>query len=306
VQTTGAGRSHHVVSLPTEILAPAAKPWTGRSSAILHLNSSISVYYSFLLLYLSIRPMTQPQAPDFETVRDISLLSSPTLFAADISGVDLSATVSRLPQSFLLLHLRSNECALSALDPLPFPALRSLSAVGNHIAHLTAPPSLHLAALHTLNVSQNDISELPASALLFCPALRVLRLAHNPLRSLDGLENTTYLEDLDLSGTAVSELPECVSRLAWLQRLDLSNTAIRTYHDIAAISGLMLLTELDIRGTDLAADAAAMHAVVRACPGLQTLNAEPVTPLMHVEASQDAIPLADRVGVLELYKQQRK
>jgi hypothetical protein len=92
---------------------------------------------------------------------------------------------------------------------------------------LTALPA-ELAGCGKLAVAwlyNNKLAELPA-ALCGLPALRVLELGKNQLRSVDGIERCTALEELGLGDNPIDHLPDGIGALAKLRKLDVGRTLL--------------------------------------------------------------------------------
>ena len=109
-------------------------------------------------------------------------------------------------------------CALSALPPdvcARLPAVRALLLSQNLIGELPAVAWSSLGELLELDLSDNRLSSLPSDGLRALRSLRVLRLARQRgpkgeriLTELpDALGGLPRLEELDVRGNALTELP---------------------------------------------------------------------------------------------------
>lgn len=145
--------------------------------------------------------------------------------------------------------------------------LERLSTSLAKLPHLTAldvsdNPHLHgeliglalSTSLTTLNASGTNMSdELPAPlrATAAFSNLRTLILARSPLSSLRGIQSVAGLVRLDISYTAVSELPQEIARCEEIKTMNLEHTAIT--HLPGALLALRNLRAIRVAGCPLEA-----------------------------------------------------
>ena len=129
------------------------------------------------------------------------------------SGTETSVDVS--PSDHLLELSRRAIAALPHDLGTRLPALRTLRVPHNRIAELTVALLRSLSALEELDVSDNGLASLPSAGLLALQTLRVLRVARQRgskgerllLDLPDAVGALPRLDELDVSGNALSELP---------------------------------------------------------------------------------------------------
>lgn len=86
-------------------------------------------------------------------------------------------------------------------------------------------PSLNnLANLEVVNLSHLNINKVPELSKL--DKLRTLKLSYSQINSIENVQLPISLRNLHLAGTKISTLPNQISELVNLRRLDISNTSL--------------------------------------------------------------------------------
>jgi len=148
----------------------------------------------------------------FEKLEDIALVCSalPKLKSLRISGNRFNTLSVSSSQGFNNItsleigNVLMNWTDLTALLAL-FPAVTTLIAPHNNIAHIPSPPPF-AASLTALDLSYNNLATFASvSSLSYLPNLKTLILAHNTISTLSTSPNTVFpvLNRLDLGYNAL-------------------------------------------------------------------------------------------------------
>lgn len=162
----------------------------------------------------------------------------------DLSRNFLNGTLSNALQDLTQLEsLRLDENQLQALpaEVGGWMRLKHFSAAHNQLVTLPAEMSRWLN-LETLNLRFNKLAALPDTSQW--SKLRKLWLAHNALRSLD-VGGMLSLEELDLLGNSVGEIPEDLALCTSLKHLLLGQ------NNIKAVPPELLANLSELRSLDL-------------------------------------------------------
>ena len=150
--------------------------------------------------------------------------------------------------------MRGNKLERLSTSLAKLPHLTALDVSDNPHLHGELIGLVLSTSLTTLNASGTNMSdELPAPlrATAAFSNLRTLILARSPLSSLRGIQSVAGLVRLDISYTAVSELPQEIARCEEIKTMNLEHTAIT--HLPGALLALRNLRAIRVAGCPLKA-----------------------------------------------------
>ena len=105
--------------------------------------------------------------------------------------------------------------------------------------------------LSTLDLAENNISEINADATLLMPRLRTLNLSCNTIESIGSLSHLSELEELNLSGNRIRQLPDLHTKLGNVKSLSLAQNQLISLDGLGKLYGLVSLDVRSNRITDL-------------------------------------------------------
>lgn len=180
-------------------------------------------------------------------IKDVAPLKGlPHILKLNLS-VNLIATIAPLVagEEGILSHLLSLDVSandLTALPPLPLPALKYANFAKNHIG--TCSDFQGHEKLEELDVSGNQIADL--TGLGNMPALRKLNLSCNQLTSIEGLTVVSALTDMDLSKNQMETLDGPWQEMRTVEVLNVVENQLTTPKSFDALRQLPKLRYLHV------------------------------------------------------------
>jgi hypothetical protein len=134
------------------------------------------------------------------------------------------------------------------------------------------------------------------SALQSLPHLRRLNLSFNRLRDFSPLFALKYLEDVSLNHNRIGSIPSEIASLIQLRILRLAFNQIDDRRDFARLQKSVNLVNLDLEGTPVAREPAALYYCVFTLPQLEILNRNAIS----IEYRRQAAERFERFQVEQL------
>lgn len=202
--------------------------------------------------------LSQNVIKDVAPLKGLQFVLSLNLSSNEISSIRTWEEGS-LPH---LMHLDLSNNAITALLPMPFPALRTASFARNDIS--TCVDFTGHEKLISLDLSENRLTSLAGLANL--PAVTELSLAGglkngnptNQLESIEGLAGVEALKELNLARNKFSIVPNAWEGFANLESLDISENSIEDprekplEHPLDVLRQLPKLRKLSAQGNPFA------------------------------------------------------
>lgn len=236
--------------------------------------------------------LSQNAIKDVAALKGLQFVLSLNLSSNEIANLKSWEGEGLMPQ---LRHLDLSNNLLSALVPLPFPALCSLNVAKNEIA--TCAEWTGHEKLTSLDLSENKLTALAGIANM--PSLTSLNLSGglrqgnptNQLESIEGLAGLDALQDLNLARNKFSVLEGAWETFPSLRSVNIAQNAIEAAatdkpleHPLNVLRQLPKLRNLEVAGNPFSApeeppEGFNIRAEVLVCHWrLESLDGQPVTP----------------------------
>lgn len=224
---------------------------------------------------------------DVAPLKGLQFVLNLNLSSNEISNLKSWEGEGLFPQ---LRHLNLSNNLLTALPPMPCPALQTLKLASNEIA--TCAEFTGHEKLTSLDLSDNKLTALAGIANM--PALTSLNVSGNQLDSLEGLTGVEALQELNLARNKFSALQGPWETFAALHSLNVSENAIEApkaapgekplEHPLSVLRQLPKLRNLQVAGNPFSAPEEPPEdfnprAEVLVCHWrLESIDTQPVTP----------------------------
>eukprot|EP00043_Microstomoeca_roanoka_P025456 m.8778 g.8778 ORF g.8778 m.8778 type:complete len:482 (+) comp5533_c0_seq1:146-1591(+) len=200
----------------------------------------------------------------------------PQLSWLNLSHNDLRA-IKGLTKVKTLITLNASHNNMPSIQHLvDIPSLKALVVNNNHIKSLDGVRQLH--QLTAFVASHNQIEEIDDREFLHLAELRKLSLSHNVLRKVPVLKNCSNLKELRLNNNKITALPGDLVYTGHLCLLDVGNNLIRSFDDIAVLSKMVFLTNLNLKGNPICENKDYTEKILALVPGLRILDGKNLAP----------------------------
>ncbi|KAJ1929999.1 hypothetical protein FBU59_006996, partial [Linderina macrospora] len=169
-----------------------------------------------------------------------------------------------------VLNISNNQLATIPRSIAKCTDLRALVLAHNTIKRIENVGAL--TKLNTLVVSHNQLEDIPKMPKL--GELKKISAAHNLLRIVPDLTSYPLLKELRLNDNKLTGVPEEIRQCSSLTVLDLGNNLLKDWVAVAALSSLMHLDNLNLKGNPVCELDGYRERILKMVPTLRILDGQ--------------------------------